>query len=122
MPLWLDPTNLPPEMTATFDHPEGTVSLEAALEPPLEAPSKREALLFFETPAKTLVTIEVDERLRFYFGRRAPDMPAVYATADATSLVGMQSMAIESSWSPMGLQIRVTDRESGNSVSGESAA
>jgi hypothetical protein len=86
MPLWIDPTNLPPETAAQFNRAEGTLSVE--------------------------VTIELDERLRFYFGRRAPDMPAAYAVADGTSLVGMERMAIEGSWSPLGLQIRVTDRES----------
>jgi hypothetical protein len=122
MPLWIDPTNLPPEAAAEFDRAEGTLSLEVTIQPPLEAPDEREAILFYETPAKTLVTMEIDERLRIYFGRRAPDMPAVYAVVDATSLVGMERMAIEGSWSPLGLQIRVTDRESGDTVSSEPAA
>jgi hypothetical protein len=121
MPLWIDPAHLPPGTAAEFDRAEGTLSLEVTIEPPLKAPDKREAILFYETPAKTLVTIELDERLHFYFGRRAPDMPAVYAVADATALVGMERMAIEGSWSPMGLRIRVTDRESGSSVSSGAA-
>jgi hypothetical protein len=121
MPLWLDPTNLPPENAAEFDRAEGTLTVGGTLLP-LEAPDKREAIFFYETPAKTLVTIELDEQLRFYFGRRAPDSPAVYAVADGTSLVGMEQMVVEASWSPYGLQIRVTDRESGATVSSEPAA
>jgi hypothetical protein len=122
MPLWIDPEHLPPETSAGFDHAEGTLNLEVTLEPPLEAPDEREAILFFETPAKTLVTVELDEQLRFYFGRRAPGIPAVYAVADGTPLIGMERMAIEASWSPLGLAIRVTDRKSGESVSSEPAA
>jgi hypothetical protein len=68
---------LPPETSAEFDHPDGMLKVGGTLQPPLEAPPKREAIFFYETPAKTLVTIELDERLHFYFGRRAPDMPAV---------------------------------------------
>jgi hypothetical protein len=89
--------------------------------PGLEAPDKRAAIFFFETPAKTLVTIELDERLRFYFGRRAPDMPAAYAVADGSSLVGMERVDILCSWTPLGSQIRVTNLESGDSVSSEQA-
>jgi hypothetical protein len=122
MPLWLDPTNLPPEQAAEFDRAEGALTVEVTLQPPLEAPEKREAIFFYETPAKTLVTIELDEQLRFYFGRRAPGIPAAYAVADATSLVGMERVAIEGSWSPLGLHLRVTDRGSGESVSSEPAA
>jgi hypothetical protein len=122
MPIWIDPTNLPSETAAEFDRAEGTLSLEVTIEPPLEdPPDKREAILFYETPAKTLVTIELDERLRFYFGRRAPGMAAAYAVVDGTSLIGMERMAIEGFWSPLGLRIRVTDRKSGNSVSSEPA-
>jgi hypothetical protein len=121
MPLWLDPTNLPPEKAAEFDRAEGTLEVGGTLQEPLAAPDKLEAIFFFETPAKTLVTIELDERLRFYFRRRAPDMPAAYAVVDATSLAGVPRVAIQCSWSPLGLQIRVTDLESGDSVSSEPA-
>jgi hypothetical protein len=122
MPLWIDPEALPPETAAEFDRAEGTLNLEVTLQPPLEAPDKREAIFFYQTPAKTLVTIELDEQLRFYFGRRAPGVPAVYAAADGTPLVGMERMAIAGSWSPLGLAIRVTDCRSGESVSSEPAA
>jgi hypothetical protein len=122
MPLWIDPKDLPPHLAAEFDRAEGKLSLEVTITPPLAAPDKREAILFYETPAKTLVTMEIDERLRFYFGRRAPDMPAVHAVADGRSLIGMERMAIEGSWSPLGLRIRVTDQESGDSASSEPAA
>src|SRR5438034_9333076 len=103
MPLWIDSKSLPPETAAEFDRAEGILTLEATIQPPLEAPDRREAILFYETPAKTLVTVELDERLRFYFGRRAPNMPAAYAVADGASLVGMERVAIEGSWSPLGL-------------------
>jgi hypothetical protein len=122
MPLWIDPNDLPPETRAEFDRPEGILKVGGTLQTPLEAPPKREAIFFYETPAKTLVTVELDERLRFYFGRRAPDTPAVYAVADGSSLVGVQRMDIECRWTPFGMAIRVTDVRSGNSVSSEPAA
>jgi hypothetical protein len=121
MPLWIDPADLPPELAEQFDLPEGKLSLEVTITPPLAAPAKREAILFYETPAKTLVTMEIDERLRFYFGRRAPDMAAVYAMADGSPLAGMERVVIEGSWSPFGMRIRVTDRHSGASVASDEA-
>src|SRR2546423_11194700 len=106
MPLWLGPTSLPPETAAEFDRAEGALSVEVTIQPPLEAPDRREAIFFYETPAKTLVTIELDERLRFYFGRRAPGIPATYAVAEGASLLGMERVAFDARWSPFGMALR----------------
>jgi hypothetical protein len=117
MTLWIDSKDLPPEKAAEFDRAEGTLNVGGTLEEPLGPPENREAIFFVESPAKTLVTIELDERLRFYFGRRPPGGTAIYAVVDGTALVGMEQMAIECSWTLFGLAIRVTDRASGASVS-----
>ena len=119
MTLWIDSNDLPPEKAAEFDRAEGSLNVGGTLPEPLEAPAKREAIFFIETPAKTLVTVELDERLRFYFGRRPPGGTAVYAVADGASLLGMEEMAIECSWTLFGLAIRVIDRASGASVASE---
>lgn len=109
---------LPPEITAQLDMPEGSLKVGYTFPAPLsEAPDERLTLIAGVSPSSALVRIDLDESLHIHFVRQGGATADV--GVDLSPLLGAQRFYFWGTWSPLAMQINVIDRDSGKMVTSD---
>lgn len=107
----MEPVRLSAQQTAHLNTPVGTFSATYNLPVAMnEPPNARITLIEGETPAQTLIRVDVDERLHAHFVRQAPDGKPADVEVDFSPLRGAQTLVFVCEWSPTHMRIRIGDR------------
>ena len=76
-----------------------------------QPPDERVTLIQGESPAKTMVRIDVDEDLRLHFVRHVPDGEPADVGVDIGPLRSAKKLDIWCTWSPFRMEVHVADRD-----------